>query len=727
MSRKKRPVAEATSVFDAPWWVWAFAVGAVIYTVWYFSVPMPWPAPAPGEMAYKPTRGKLVTDGLLLLPESLFAWFGGGELPPEIRDKLGILLMAGLMLLLAYLLGEFFLFRLHLLEWMAPVEGIVLRVGTGLAVLSWWVALLGLLGFLQHPLVAVLSLAIVFAIAGKSWKQNLFVPHSFIELEEENDATRGPGPSTETAWWLLGAAPLIVFAIGTAWLPPYEYDVLEYHLQVPKEWYRSGHIATLPHNVYSGMPMAAEMWTIVPMIFLPWLRDWYYGALVGKLVIGLFTLGNAALLFAAGRRLGGIWAGRAAAIATLAVPWLLYEAGTGLVDGVWAFYTLAALYPLLILLKQLNGVSRPLPVWGLAIFSGLMAGMAFSVKYPALLMAVLPVLGLWIYVRRWDWKTLGLYTAAVTIVVAPWLVKNLIATGNPVYPLAGNVFPSDIRTEAQIAQWNAAHNVPQNHAGQSYSVEQAVQGATIFLGKSPWAGLAVVPLAVVGLFHPRRKVVLAVAVMLAVTWIIWWGFSHRLERFLIPAIPLACLLAGLGASRLALFPAGRYAVRIWLGVSLLVAFVLVNMTLSIKLDPRIFVAQDTLAKSHTTGAIAFLNEHAAPEDVVLATGDAALFYLHPQVLYHTCFDDAPLKPLVEMTADQRRQWLTEQKVRWVYVHWGEIERFRSPGNYGFPPYVTRELFQELEAQGILQPTTFRVGDPQQPAIVIYRVHQRPPP
>lgn len=724
MSRKKNPhppTAESTSVLDAPGWVWLFVVGAVLYAVWYLSAPMPWPAPGPGEVAYEPTRGQLVTDGLLLLPEHLANWFGGGTLPLGLFDKLGILLLAGVLLVISYVLGEFLLFRLHLLERLYPVEGVVLRLATGLAALSWWVCIIGQLGLLQHTFIAVLSLAIVLLVAGNSWKNNLFLPHKFIELERDDAEMAAPRRDTETIWWLLAAAPLILFVVGTAWLPPYEYDVLEYHLQVPKEWYRDGQIRTLPHNVYSGMPMAAEVWTIVPMIFLPWFSDWYYGALAGKLVMGLFTLGNAALLFAAGKRLAGIWAARTAALAALAVPWLIYESGTGLVDGVWAYYTLAALYPVLLLLKQPVETEHPLPVTGLAILSGLMAGMAFSVKYPALLMAVLPVLGLWVYVRRWDWKTLGLYTAAVTVVVAPWLVKNLVSTGNPVYPLAGNVFPADIRSEAQIAQWNAAHAVPRNAAGHSYSLDQAVQGAAIFLGKSPWAGLAIVPLTVVGLFHPRRKVVLALVAMLAVAWVVWWGFSHRLERFLIPAIPLGCLLAGLGADRLSQFPAGRYAVRAWLTGSLIVTFVLVNVTPSIKLDPRIFVAQDDLAQSHTAGAVAFLNEHAAREDVVLATGDAALFYLLPHALYHTCFDHAPLAPLIEMDAQQRQVWLAERNIRWVYVHWGEIARFRSPGNYGFPEYVTREWFAELEDQGLLVPTPYQLGNPEKPTVVVYRV------
>lgn len=676
---------------------------------------MPWPPPEPGQTPYLPTRGQLLTDGLLLLPEILRNWFGS-DAPLGLFDRLGVVLMAAAMLLFSYALGEFLLFRLKLLRWLGQVDGIALRLASGLMLLSWATCVLGQFGLLQYPLAFFVVLAIMFFALAIGWKKHLF------DRQKEASRAEPAQPRDAESWaWLLAAAPLVLFIVGVSLLPPYEYDVVEYHLQVPKQWYEAGQITVLPENIYSGMPMGAEMWALLPMVFQPWEMEWYYGALTGKLVMGLFTLLTAGLLYGAGQRLAGKWGARAAAICAISVPALIYQSGTGLVDGVWAFYTLAAVYPVLMVLGREADEENPLPLIGLAILSGLFAGMAFSVKYPALLMAVLPVFGLWIYAVKTDWKTLGCYVAAVTLIVSPWLVKNMIATGNPVYPLAGNVFPTDIRSEAQITQWNQAHAVPQNAQGNRYSLPQLLSGFWKFFGRSDWAGLTIVPLAIAALWLAPRRLSIPLASLLAVCWLVWWGLSHRLDRFLVPAIPLGCLLAGLGAQRLAESVPGRFALRVWLGWGLLTAFVLANMTLSIKLDPRIFVALESVQASHTPEAIKFLNEQAAPEDVVLATGDAALFYLRPKVLYHTCFDEAPLKPLVAMTAEQRQAWLAEQNVRWVYVHWGEIERFRSPGNYGFPAYVTRELFEEMVSQGILEPSGFQLGNPEKPAVVIYRV------
>ena len=64
-------------------------IGMVAYALWYFSVPMPWPAPQPGQLPFEPSRGTLVQTGLLLLPESISVWFGGGEMPLGLFDRVG--------------------------------------------------------------------------------------------------------------------------------------------------------------------------------------------------------------------------------------------------------------------------------------------------------------------------------------------------------------------------------------------------------------------------------------------------------------------------------------------------------------------------------------------------------------------------------------------------------------------------------------------------------------
>ena len=63
-------------------------------------------------------------------------------------------------------------------------------------------------------------------------------------------------------------------------------------------------------------------------------------------------------------------------------------------------------------------------------------------KYPALISAVVPfgALALVEAVRRRSWRIVLAFALGWAVVMTPWLVKNVVDTGNPVYPLAYRVF-----------------------------------------------------------------------------------------------------------------------------------------------------------------------------------------------------------------------------------------------------------------------------------------------
>ena len=84
-----------------------------------------------------------------------------------------------------------------------------------------------------------------------------------------------------------------------AMLPAIDFDVLEYHLQGPKEYFQAGRIAFLPHNVYTSMPFGVEMLHLVGMEVL---GDWWWGGLVGQLLVALYAPAAAVLIAAATAR-----------------------------------------------------------------------------------------------------------------------------------------------------------------------------------------------------------------------------------------------------------------------------------------------------------------------------------------------------------------------------------------------------------------------------------------
>ena len=75
-------------------------------------------------------------------------------------------------------------------------------------------------------------------------------------------------------WLLLLGVPFVSVMTVGAMLPPYllwtpdephGYDVVEYHLQVPREWYEAGRIIPLHHNVFSFFPFNVEMHYLLAM------------------------------------------------------------------------------------------------------------------------------------------------------------------------------------------------------------------------------------------------------------------------------------------------------------------------------------------------------------------------------------------------------------------------------------------------------------------------------
>ena len=156
-----------------------------------------------------------------------------------------------------------------------------------------------------------------------------------------------------------------------AMLPPLDFDVREYHLQAPKEFFEQGQITFLPHNVYANMALGTEMLSLLAMVLS---GDWWLGALAGKTVIAGFTLLCGLGLWAAGRRLFSPTAGVVAALVYLSIPWVTSIASGGFVEGASACYLFLALYALLLHREQ--GTPS-------LLLAGYLAGGAVSTKYPA--------------------------------------------------------------------------------------------------------------------------------------------------------------------------------------------------------------------------------------------------------------------------------------------------------------------------------------------------------
>ncbi|HWB54579.1 MAG TPA: hypothetical protein VG722_10315, partial [Tepidisphaeraceae bacterium] len=132
------------------------------------------------------------------------------------------------------------------------------RIAIGLGVMSILILLLGLAGWFRD-ISALLLLALGFLLA----ISDLANRHHLRKTKWNDTVRQWFAKSAGCHWLLILLAPFagLMFAGGLV-MPgllwglddPSGYDVVEYHLQVPREWFEAGRIIPLHHNVFSFFP-----------------------------------------------------------------------------------------------------------------------------------------------------------------------------------------------------------------------------------------------------------------------------------------------------------------------------------------------------------------------------------------------------------------------------------------------------------------------------------------
>jgi len=594
---------------------------------------------------------------------------------------------------------------------LARCERFVVQAGLGLSFQSLWTLMIGLAGRLSF-ITVMLPGAIAFAY--------LIGSAVLSRIRQSTVCQRRPEcvvfePASRKTWAAAGltAFPFLILLCLNGFTPPWEFDVREYHLQGPKEWFQAGQIMFLEHNVYTSFPFLSEMLSLNAVVLAD---DWNDGAISAKVVLAGYQLLTMLCVFVTGRRWFGTSAGLLAAVVYLSVPWTLRVSLIAYAEGAITFFLMATVMCGLITVSQSDPARRN----RLLLTTGLLAGSAMAAKYPGVISVVIPVglLLLWSIraQRQMLLSTALLYGAGVMLTVGPWLVRNTIDTGNPVYPLMYGVFGADDWSPAMDVKWKNGH-LPSHH--DPASIPSDLLSVLVF---SDWTsgllfGLAVPTLLL--LRHNRQSRWLWIMVV----WMLvtWWALTHRLDRFWIPIIPVAAVLAGASWS-------------VFRGVSwrtlLLVCVAGCSLfNLQFWRTPLLTGMQaglmdlKSLQSVVVRGDIRVLNSDLSPDDRILMIGEAEVFDLAIPCFYNTVFDESLFE---QWTADEtdERHWSAERRMKksddvldvlkqkgitHLYVNWLEILRYR--GSYGYTEYVTPERLRQLVDAGVLgEPTVLFQGD-----------------
>lgn len=670
----------------------ALAVLELLWLGWYLFVPLP----------NAVVQNHVVRRGLLLLsafpevvPGTRFRESLIGRALAELShvenlpQRLPVVLAAALIAAAAVALGDLaagILGLRRLFRW--PVR-LALDYGLGAAMLGGLTLVIGRMGWLTpgSTRLGLGALAIAGVVGAWLGRRRLDSP-SAVGGQPGSQVAR---PSTRIGWLVAPVIlPFLTIMILGSMLPPMDFDVLEYHLQGPKEYFLDGRIHYLAHNIYTNMPFDVEMLHLLGMEVL---GDWWRGALAGQLLVALFAPAAAVLIGATAARVSPR-AGWIAALVYLSTPWVYRTAVIAYVEGPLCFYQAALVWAALVVADDPGRRLAPRH-----LLMGLLAGAAMGCKYTALLSAAIPF-GLLALVESWRRRGAGPMVAFVigwAIVLGPWLAKNVVDTGDPVYPLGYRVFHGRDWDETMQAKWQRVHGPRPITAGE-------FAGSVVDVaGRSDWQSplyLALAPLAL--LASDRRRLAGILWILAAYLFLSWWLATHRLDRFWLPILPVLAVLAGLGADwcRRVEWTA---LLSVILGLSLVTCLVYDSTALAglNEWTGDLNALRRTVPRD-LNPPLAALDARLPADARILLVGQASVFHLRHRVLYNTVFNRERIEDLSRgRDAEAFRRALHGLGVTHVYVDWHEIERYRQPGNYGYTDYVTPERFAAWVAAGVL--------------------------
>ena len=348
-------------------------------------------------------------------------------------------------------------------------------------------------------------------------------------------------------WRRAGAYALAGLSGAPMWLaPPYFYDALVYHLGLPWSWTVNGSFSPISHQIFSHFPLAGQTVFLVPVAL--GVPEAAAGLHWVTFVVVLVSLTQAADALGAGR---WRWLAPALLLACWHATWI---AGVAAVDH-------------LVVLGVVVGVQHLVAPRGAAgpdrVGLGIAWGLALAAKYPA----ALPVAAVAVAVLALCWRQRLAVLASGAMAVALssfWWVRNLVLTGNAVFPLlwralggVGWSLRDDMRYQALVREGTQGGGIG---GGLVHLI-----APTAGLG---WWFLLALPLAIGSLLRrdergPQLRLVgLAVALGLG-----GWLVTSQTTRYALPEAALLAVLAAVGLAGVTRRPAAVAAACLALGIA----------------------------------------------------------------------------------------------------------------------------------------------------------------
>lgn len=478
---------------------------------------------------------------------------------------------------------------------------------------------------------------------------------------------REPWTPTErvlVAFAALGGLITVVYAL----LPPMEFDALEYHLGAAADYYAKGRISYITYNVYSNFPCNSEMLYLMSMALS---GSKLAGAIIGNVLNAYIAIAAAIAAYGLGAYISCQRAGAFAA-AALITSMGFFAVATGVyVEPLQTLYIVLAV----IAVWEFIEIGRRSAL----VAGALLVGLAMGVKYTSAVLVAVPLAASVLLVQESiarRIKAFVIFSVVAMLVVAPWLVKNAVFTGNPVYPLIYKVFDGRDWSPLQDARWAFAHTPKGGLAFEQW----ARHIFALFFSALDISLLSFVFIPFALTKRPLSQRLLFVLAFALLYVFLWFALTHRIDRFTVPAFAVMGAVSGAG---FAAIPQG-WIRRLTTGAIVLllsgnVFFMAVSYGQVIRISVPLAGKYDAFLCANKEGYEAWLavNRTVPPSSKVLLYAEAETFYLDVNYSASTVFDRQPLEEMAREAngaVDKVAQALKSEGFDYVFVNWATWKR-----------------------------------------------------
>lgn len=414
---------------------------------------------------------------------------------------------------------------------LTDLEGSVFAYMIGLGGISLGVAFVGFLGlFTPWGIFAILAASGI--AASSAWVESIQGLKKAFQFSRF--LTKLTSFEKSLVLLSLLTVPILLIHVLT---PVWDYDALLYHLEVPRHFLAYGGIYFVQDMMRSAYPYLGEMLFAVGMLF----RLDSLSKLVHLTYAALFVLS----IYALGVRFFSRSAALTAVGIVVSVPSFVLWSTWASIDFAWAGYELWSVYFVSMWLKDENRDTKIA-----LIFAGVMSGFAASTKYISLPILVL-VAGLvaWFSLSKMksgiggSIRNLFVLGMPAVLVMGVWYLKNLILTGNPVYPL---VYGGP--------GWDALENLVLNTYVQTFGIGKGILDLfqlpyTVYAYHERFSTMPqeiIHPLLWLAFLFPflRKSRRYSFLIIYTFLYFIWWFFGSQVIRFLLPVSAFLALFAG---------------------------------------------------------------------------------------------------------------------------------------------------------------------------------------